>query len=226
MTPLPAATVLLLRSADAGVEVLMVERSNRGFFGGLMAFPGGSVEEADLSPLARRVVRAAGEDHHFRAAALRELAEEVGIALTTDGPRPAVEAKGGDLYARLEEEGLFLDGGSLVLVSRWVTPDFAPRRYDAMFYATELTTDVGIRLDEEELVGHRWITPSLALSRARSGNWRMFMPTTSHLSWLQGKGSVADALSSAAGAGDRTLEDPAELGDGSVVPISIPGQER
>ena len=48
----PAATVILVRQRQA-MEVLMVERVARGFFGGLLVFPGGGIEPADGSELAR-----------------------------------------------------------------------------------------------------------------------------------------------------------------------------
>ncbi|HSO49562.1 MAG TPA: hypothetical protein VLS86_03365, partial [Acidimicrobiia bacterium] len=52
----PAATVMLLRDAEPGVEVLMVSRPARGFFGGLTVFPGGAVDPEDESALAAEVV--------------------------------------------------------------------------------------------------------------------------------------------------------------------------
>lgn len=69
-----AATVVLLRDAAAGVEVLLGERpSDRGSFAGAWVFPGGAVDEAD----------AAGDpidsEPAARRAAVRETLEEVGL---------------------------------------------------------------------------------------------------------------------------------------------------
>ncbi|HEX6955183.1 MAG TPA: NUDIX domain-containing protein [Agromyces sp.] len=69
-----AATVVLLRDADAGVEVLLGERPHdRGSFAGAWVFPGGAVDEAD----------AAGDpidsEPAARRAAVRETLEEVGL---------------------------------------------------------------------------------------------------------------------------------------------------
>ena len=44
----PAATVLLVRDGDDGVEVLMIHRSSKTAFGGLWAFPGGRIEDEDI----------------------------------------------------------------------------------------------------------------------------------------------------------------------------------
>jgi len=96
--PRPAASVLLVRDVGAGLEVLVVERPARGYFGGLYVFPGGAVDPVDHSELARRVVRGPALDHEFRAAALREVAEEVGLALTTRGVVAAPDLRGDELF--------------------------------------------------------------------------------------------------------------------------------
>ena len=51
--PRPAASVLLVRDIEARLEVLVVERPARGYFGGLYVFPGGAVDPVDHSELAR-----------------------------------------------------------------------------------------------------------------------------------------------------------------------------
>jgi 8-oxo-dGTP pyrophosphatase MutT (NUDIX family) len=70
--PRLAATVILLRGADSGLEVLLAQRTPKArFMGGAWVFPGGAVSPQD------------GEgEAALRAAAVRELAEEAGIELT------------------------------------------------------------------------------------------------------------------------------------------------
>jgi 8-oxo-dGTP pyrophosphatase MutT (NUDIX family) len=68
-TPRQAASVILLREADAGFEALLVKRNPaQRFMGGYWVFPGGAVD-ADEGD---------GEAAH-RAAAVRELREEAGV---------------------------------------------------------------------------------------------------------------------------------------------------
>lgn len=67
-----AATVILVRGADPGIEVLLLRRSDHGVFGGLWVFPGGRVDDAD--PGADEVERA-------RSAAVRETVEEAGATI-------------------------------------------------------------------------------------------------------------------------------------------------
>jgi 8-oxo-dGTP pyrophosphatase MutT (NUDIX family) len=70
----PAATVVVVREAAAGFEVLMVRRNDQvAFMAGAYVFPGGRVDEAD-------VLAANGDDAAAsRVAAARELQEEAGV---------------------------------------------------------------------------------------------------------------------------------------------------
>src|SRR5437764_259914 len=78
-----ASSVICVRDAADAPEVLVVERSAASrFLPGYVAFPGGAVEAADEHN-ARRWFDA--EAHAQRATAVRELVEEVGIALTSTG---------------------------------------------------------------------------------------------------------------------------------------------
>ena len=71
----PAATVVIVRTGTAGLEVLLLQRSDVGPFGGMWVFPGGRVDDDD-----------AGTDELSRArsAAAREAAEEVGLPVEAD----------------------------------------------------------------------------------------------------------------------------------------------
>lgn len=222
---LPASTVMLLRVAGSAFEVLMVERAQRGFFGGLMVFPGGGVDEADISEVAREVVSGDADDQPYRAAALRELAEETGIAITTGGICSAPNARGPELYRVLQADGASLDGECLVLVSRWITPRGAPKRYDTRFYVVEVEGDPAIRLDTSELVYHSWVSPELALGLHEEGEWKMFTPTVAHLRWMARQSSVAEVISSAVGADGRTVIEPQLMEDGSMMPIATPASD-
>jgi 8-oxo-dGTP pyrophosphatase MutT (NUDIX family) len=218
----PAATVMLIRDADGGLEVLMVRRRARGFFGGLTVFPGGAVDPIDSSELTASVVVGRPRDAAYRAAALRELAEETGLALTPVGVSPAPPGRGAGLLSELEASGIRLDGTRLTLVSRWVTPEAAPTRFDTLFYLVGVTDTPEIRLDADELVGHMWVGPSAALDMHSTGEVEMFLPTVSHLRWLAWRSDIEDAIAAAQGADDRALVQPRRMGDGSLVPIHLP----
>jgi 8-oxo-dGTP pyrophosphatase MutT (NUDIX family) len=75
---IPAATAILLREAEGGAEVLLVQRHPQlTFMGGMWAFPGGRVEASDGSD--------AEPEQAFRAAAVRETCEECAVCLPENG---------------------------------------------------------------------------------------------------------------------------------------------
>jgi 8-oxo-dGTP pyrophosphatase MutT (NUDIX family) len=215
----PAATIIALRQGPDGIEVLMVRRNSRGFFGDLVVFPGGAVEDIDVPEGLTR-----HEDLPHRNAALREFAEETGILITIDGPIRAPRLRDGDYYHWLDDQELspWIDG--LVLVSRWVTPEAAPRRFDTRFYVVGCVDAPGVVIDPDELIWHEWVNPQVALERHQRGEWPMFRPTTSHLRWLRRWDSIDDATKSAEGADGRTLILPRVIDDGSLLPIHMPAE--
>lgn len=216
--PDPAATVLALRPSTSGFEVLMVHRNSRGFFGDLVVFPGGRVDPLDA-------VRGQGDDDlAHRWAALREFAEEVGILITSEGAAEAPGLRDHAFYEWLDRQPLSPGLDRMVLVSRWVTPEHAPRRFDTRFYVVSCAESPSVALDADELVGHEWVTPATALRRQADGEWAMMQPTISHLHWLSRRESIEAALTSAHGAELRALATPEVDGDGSILSILMPSE--
>jgi 8-oxo-dGTP pyrophosphatase MutT (NUDIX family) len=73
--PRLAATVILLRGGDDGLEVLLAQRNpGARFMGGAWVFPGGAISAED-----------GDGDGGLRAAAVRELREEAGITVADPG---------------------------------------------------------------------------------------------------------------------------------------------
>ena len=74
----PAATVVLVRDGDQGLETLLVQRSKAvAHMGGMWVFPGGRVDEADYPPDRDEYVAALN-------AAIRETREEAGLEISSD----------------------------------------------------------------------------------------------------------------------------------------------
>jgi len=94
MVPRPAATLVLVRDQDSGMEVLMVRRTqSAAFVGGAHVFPGGGVDAADASTglaacceglddtEASRLLGVERGGLAYWTAALRECFEEAGLLL-------------------------------------------------------------------------------------------------------------------------------------------------
>lgn len=75
----PAATVLVLRDSDDGLEVLMLQRNARGEFASAWVFPGGKVDPEDFGDDPDDVISAS------RRAAIREANEEADLVIADDG---------------------------------------------------------------------------------------------------------------------------------------------
>ena len=81
---IPAATVILLRDSDRGLETLMLRRNSKlKFVGGMWVFPGGRVDPEDRAGLADDDVLGAA-----RVAAVREAEEESALIVDPSGLIP------------------------------------------------------------------------------------------------------------------------------------------
>lgn len=103
VTPLPAATVVLVRDTAGGPEVLMLQRNYRsGFMPGMHVFPGGALEEADASVRASDLCTGLDETAACRmlalergalaywVAAIRESFEEAGVLMACGASGKAI----------------------------------------------------------------------------------------------------------------------------------------
>jgi 8-oxo-dGTP pyrophosphatase MutT (NUDIX family) len=185
--PRPAATVILLRGGSEMLEVLLVQRNPESrFMGGAWVFPGGAVDRGE------------GEgDAAFRAAALRELAEEAGIELT--------------------------DPDALVQFSRWITPAQVKIRFDTWFFLAPAPAGAAATVDGAEVVDARWYSPAGALEASAAGELFLVFPTIKHLEQLAAFESVEALLSYARGREVRPVEPRVTL-SGETARVLLPGE--
>jgi 8-oxo-dGTP pyrophosphatase MutT (NUDIX family) len=185
--PTPAATVIPLRDGLDGLEVLMLRRSSRGAFGGMWVFPGGKVDPADVigEP---DVIAGPDPDGAAEQAEQAEQAEEAELAAAR---RAAVrEAR--------EEAGIEIDPAGLVVLSFWLPPPEAPRRFATWFFLAPPTAAREVVVDEFEIHEHRWVTPRAAMNLRDAGEWELAPPTFTTLWWLAEQADSANALAVAA----------------------------
>src|SRR4029453_15510974 len=82
----------------------------------------------------------------------------------------------------------------LVEISRWITPEIAPKRFDTWFFAALAPAEAAVRVDGAEIVGHRWIGPADALRAHHEHALRLAPPTFVTVTWLAEFETAADAL--------------------------------
>jgi 8-oxo-dGTP pyrophosphatase MutT (NUDIX family) len=212
--PKPAATVVLLRDGDAGMEALLLKRHrSSGFVPGAYVFPGGRTDEADANAELERYTQnflPHNVPHHYWFGAVREVFEETGVLLARDAHDAWVRDASSD--ERLEQLRLKLmdnqaslldvlrsfecriDFSAVVYFAHWITPIAEPRRYDTRFFAAALPHGHTARADPREMTDAVWLTPKRALARFKEGTLPMVFPTVRTLEQLTDFENVAQAL--------------------------------
>ncbi len=152
--PRPAATVVLMRDADEGVQVLLLKRvHSAGFVPGAYVFPGGRVDGGDADPevLVRTV-----------SLTVDLAAERMGLH---DADPPAVAYYLAALREAFEETGILVgrNAEGSTLPSAAAAPNVLEIRDQLMDEAcsfAQALEDLGALLDNTamEYIGH-WITP-------------------------------------------------------------------
>jgi len=166
VTPLPAASVILLR--DDPLEVLMIRRhEKRSFAPDVWAFPGGMVEDIDYESALHIPLNA------MRYAAARELLEETGISL-----------------------GFPLDLERLAWTSHWITPEGLPKRFDTYFFLACVGRNTTTTLQASEAVDSIWISPANAVQRHLAGDFPLVFPTLKNLEAIVGFRSSSELIES------------------------------
>jgi len=203
VTPLPAASVILLRDAQPSFEVLMIRRhEGASFVPNVWVFPGGMVEQLD-----REIARERGDGSllgRMRVAAARELFEETGVWLgepieNTDSKRRRLLAGNLGFRALLEESPI--DFEKLVWTSHWITPAGIPKRFDTYFFLARAGSSAVATVEHVEAVDVRWLTPETALAELQ-----MVFPTIKNLEALRGFDSIEALLDSRRGAKIEPVE--------------------
>ena len=220
---IPAATVLMIRDIDDGMEVLMVKRSKKPPFENLFVFPGGKIDEADkdinISNLCdglndQEASKKLGLSHgglSYWVACVRECFEEVGILFAKKSNGEDLDLTGfekekydnyRDRLIRHEinlcdiciEEDLKLNMLNIAPFSHWITPNIETKRFDTRFFIAHLPNNQIEKHDGTELTHSVWINPKEALEKAFNGEMPMIMPTIKNLQKCENYNSCAELL--------------------------------
>ncbi len=156
MTPIPAATVIVLRPSQDLPEILLLHRHpDLTVQGNVWVFPGGRLEPDD-GP-------SDGTLRAMRACAVREAHEEAGLRLMPEELQP---------------------------MSRWITPEALPKRFDTWFFIAVTDPSTPVCIDQREIVDYRWYTARAALEAHHAGRIVVSPPGFVLLSQLAEMGSL------------------------------------
>jgi len=216
-----AATVVVLRDASDGPEVFVQRRAASMAFGaGQYVFPGGLIDPSDATTdlpwsgpepeqWAERWSCSPAEAQALVVAAVRETFEECGILLA--GPsedtvvpdvatldwtadRRALVSHAESFSSLLTRRALVLRSDLLRPLARWITPEWAPRRYDTRFFVTELPEGQTPQPALGESDDNLWEGLGTALARYANDTMPMMLPTVEVLHETAGPASVAGIL--------------------------------
>lgn len=221
---------MLLRDGTDGLEVFMLRRTSAAAFAaGMYVFPGGRVDDADVSE--------AG-DRAFEFAAVRECFEEAGVLLATDADgntitdahpvlsqRHAVHDGEVDLPSLAATHGLRLSLDDLVWMSHWITPKGeTSRRFDTRFFAVASPVGQSSHHDDTETVASMWVRPVDAVGQFERGELQLMPPTITNLRFLAEHATVDAAMQAARAVGTPPCILPKlRMANGGIVGISMPG---
>lgn len=219
-TPVAAATVMLLRDGDDGMEVFMIVRHHQSdVHAGALVFPGGRVdpEDHDLAVDAAVFPAQNGVDAvraTLLVAAVRETFEECGVLLARArgdealvsaarlreieaAHRAAMTGRKRTFGAILAAENLVLAPDTMVYFANWITPERRAKRFDTHFFLAAAPSDQVALHDGLEAVDSVWIRPGTALERAKAGTYDLRFPTQMNLQKLSRHALAAMAMDAA-----------------------------
>ena len=245
--PRASASVVLLRDADVGLQVLLLRRhADARVLGGVYVFPGGKVDAddaaAEWAPWLDRPPEAlvAGlnepgltpaQAQALYVAAARELWEEAGVALVDAPARVADAAPRAAATAWREaiaRAGVRLATQALRPWSRWITPLDPPvgtPRFDTRFFLARLPDGARAQHDDHETTDSAWMTPREALARYWAREIDLIPPQLMTLAQLARHASVASAWAEAAQRPPPCIL-PHTFRDGDVRALCYPGDAR
>lgn len=202
--PRPAATLVVVRDAPPGIEVLLLQRAqSNDHTSGAWVFPGGIVDRRDPEwhhctggddALVSALLDLDQGGLDYQVAALRECFEEAGLlfAVGADGEPPQGEALEilqawrGPLHRGertlgefCAEAGLRLTVERLAYLSHWLTPVGRAKRFDTRFFVAEAPAGQVAAHDGAEILAQRWTRPAAALADANAA--KLLTPTRATL---------------------------------------------
>ncbi len=205
-TPRLSSTIVIVRDAPTGLQVLLLKRADKDDAnGGAWVFPGGLVDAADALLV--------GSDTSLgveAVTAVRECFEECGLLFAQDASGQDVDAAAvapwqswreplnrGERHLQdlLQATGWRVHASAMTPLARWITPVGMRKRFDTRFFMARAPHDQSVSVDGAETVEHRWAHACDVL--AQGAAMKLMTPTRKTLEMLAQCANVEQALAKA-----------------------------
>jgi 8-oxo-dGTP pyrophosphatase MutT (NUDIX family) len=223
-SPIPAATLIVVRERGRAPEVLLLKRSAQArFMPNAYVFPGGVLDSADAAPAncslcpafsdaeASERLNVPRDGLRYFIAAMRECFEESGILHAVDdtgtlvdfSSRPQKELHDmrlqlstgrGDLASLCRGQRWRLAPEHLCFFSHWITPPRTHRRFDTRFFIAAAPPCQTASLASTEMSELAWRTPAEALAQHADGELLLMLPTHAVLREMAEFGDLGSLL--------------------------------
>ncbi len=191
---IPAATTVLVRDGDDGIEVLLARRNSKlAFAGGAWVFPGGRIDDEDF---------------------VGERADDL------DDPALLAAARIAAVREAAEETGAVLDIDTLVWFAYWTPPPQAPKRFATWFFVGPAPAEVAdLRADGGEIHELAWRAPADAMARRNAGEIELTPPTWITLEHLTAFATTDEVLTHYGATSPERFETLIRPVDGGMVAL-------
>lgn len=181
--PRLAVSAVLIRDSLNGLEVFVQHRaSTMDFAAGVVAFPGGRVDDVDSI---HRQFSVELLNAHAAAWERTRVAAEVSGACHNVGRLIAAAIR-----EVAEECGVSLEPSALTPWANWITPEGFAKRFDTYFFVCALAPGIEPRHITTEASHSHWVPVRRLLEEEAAGEYRLLPPTLSILDELDEAGAA------------------------------------
>lgn len=96
--------------------------------------------------------------------------------LADDASNELQAARQAAVREAMEETGLTLSADALLPFAHWTTPVGLPKRFATWFFCAVADAAANVRIDGDEIVDYRWLTPAAALASREAGKIELPAP--------------------------------------------------
>lgn len=194
-----AATMVMIREQGGKVEVYLTRRpETMKFLPGFFVFPGGGVQDDDVTVCNSTRVTSSKATNVYEVAAIRECFEETGYLLLDSGGTTKFvgHCTADELFSSwIYQTGVSLGFDRMRYIGYRLTPkEVSAIRFSTRFFITVVPADIELFPSASEISEAYWVTPKAALEKWQNKKWKLVPPTVQVLQHLVGYSTAQEVF--------------------------------